>query len=67
MIVIYTAVEVDARPELNRMMTNIDMNNQNITNAGTIVSDNMTVGRNAVLNGRETSGVFISVRDCRER
>ena len=49
-------VEVDARPELNRMMTNIDMNNQNITNAGTIVSDNMTVGRNAVLNGRETSG-----------
>lgn len=49
-------VEVDSRPELNRMMTNLDMNAQNINNVGTLVSDNLTVGRNAIMDGRETSG-----------
>jgi len=50
-------VEVAGKPELNRMMTNLNMNGHNINNAGTIVSDNMTVGRNMSLSGRETSGI----------
>lgn len=60
-------VEVEGRPELNRMMTNMDMNGMDITNAGTVISDNMAVGGNATLNGHETNGFsspyVLSVRD----
>jgi prepilin-type N-terminal cleavage/methylation domain-containing protein len=49
-------VEMPDRPELNRMMTNMDMNQLDIFNAGTVVSDNMNVAGTATLDGRETSG-----------
>lgn len=49
-------VEMPNRPELNRMMTNMDMNQRDIFNAGTVVSDNMAVSGSALLEGRETSG-----------
>jgi type II secretory pathway pseudopilin PulG len=49
-------VEVEGRDHLNRMMTNMDLNNNDIINAGTVVSDNMEITGNATLNGNETNG-----------
>lgn len=60
-------VEIENRPQLNRMMTNMDMNGQDIVNAGTVVSDNMQVRGNATMAGSETNGFsspyVLSVRD----
>lgn len=49
-------VEIDGRDHLNRMMTNMDMNQQDIINAGTVVSDSMNVSGDATLNGNQTNG-----------
>lgn len=49
-------VDMPDDPHLNRMMTNMDLNNNDIVNAGVVVSDNMNVGGNAVLEGRAASG-----------
>lgn len=49
-------VEVEGRDHLNRMMTNMDLNANDIVNAGTVVSDNMAVQGNVELSGNETNG-----------
>ena len=60
-------VEMDGQDHLNRMMTNMDLNGRDIVNAGTIVSDNMSVTGDTVLNGNETNGFsspyVLAVRD----
>lgn len=49
-------VEMPNQPHLNRMMTNMDLNNYDVVNAGVVVSDNMKVGRNVVIEGQAASG-----------
>lgn len=49
-------VEMPNDPHLNRMQTNMDLNNNDIVNAGVVVSDNMRVTGDATLEGRAASG-----------
>ena len=54
-------------PNANRMDTNIDMNNNNITNVDVTVVESMNVANNAVFSGIDSTGLsspyVISVRD----
>jgi len=53
-------VKIPDRPYLNRMMTNMDMNNYDIVNAGVIVSDKMDVGGNLKIDGQASSSGAVS-------
>lgn len=58
---------INGSPQLNRMETNLNINNNDITNAGVIVSDSMQISGNGVFSGTETNGsrspYVLSVRD----
>lgn len=60
-------IDIDGQPQLNRMVTNLDMNNNDIVNAGTLVADHMAVSGNGTFSGQELNSLespyALSVRD----
>mgnify|MGYP000461564902 CR=1 FL=1 len=45
-------VQIDGRPELNRMQTNLDMNANELQNTGTVIADKFLVEGNAAFRGQ---------------